>query len=238
MAVEEYGLARASEGPQRPWPPGRLPAQQWFRDDPRRIEEALASPPWLLTFLTLYGGIKDYRVGRYEEKYQRSVEGFQEFHYIFEDVQSDGVYERALALDDYQPSPKRWRINFPFIFDPDFFFRHSPIHAELMVRCERGEAPDGDDGLLRLLSSSVFHRSPHGSCVGPFRIRRRSKVCRQTPSSARSHPASVTPWRAIPFPPSKACSQVGARHWTTCLPKCLPSCWAISRRCRPRSGKA
>ncbi len=155
-AIKEYHRAREAEHPQGQWPAGLLPLKQWLRDEPRRLEDASRNRDWRPIFIALYGGVKDYRVGRYEAAYEKAVEGFHEFSYTYANVQDDAIYERAVALDNFKPSPARWRANLPFGFSPDFVFRHSPLHGELVARFDAGDPPNADGWLERLWN----HRLP------------------------------------------------------------------------------
>ena len=154
-AVAEYRKARLAEGPQGHWPTGLHPLRQWLRDDPRRMEDLRRNPVWLPLFIALYGGVKDYRVARYESAYEKAFEGFHEFLYTHENHQDEAILERARALDDFKPSPSRWRAALPFEFSPDFVFRHSPLHGELMARFDAGVSPNADGVLERLWSHPV-----------------------------------------------------------------------------------
>jgi hypothetical protein len=154
-ALTQYQLDLASTLPRGKWPAGSLPLQQWLRDDPRRHEVASRSPQWLPVFIALYGGVRDYRVGRFEVPYQKAVEAFHEFDYTYKATQADAIYQRAVALDNWQPQPRRWRADLPFEFMPEFIFRHSPLHAELISRFEREEPPGGGGWLEGLAEHSV-----------------------------------------------------------------------------------
>lgn len=131
-AGEAAAEALARARPRGQWTPGGLPMRTWLAAG--RQDEARRSPEWLPLLIALYGGVKDYRVGLYEGPYQRAVEAFQDFRVTYKNVQDDAIYDRAVALDGWEPAPSRWRIDLPFAFDPEFVYRRSPLHGELTAR--------------------------------------------------------------------------------------------------------